>query len=183
MFGNLLSNTLIQHLIDEKGLHIRPFSKKKLQVAQYALGPLAIRYEREDGTIGICDFRDTKKPYVFQPDEYAVVVVEEHIVLPDGIVGRFIPASGLIERGFGLTAGKLDPGYGAKGEEIRFGLKNLKSKTNEYTYGSPLAYIEFFDIRGLPSASTEVRYYDNFIRQLRRGAELDLRTMDRDDKE
>ena len=59
----------------------------------------------------------------------AQVIPEEawSVILPEGIVGRFIPASGLIEAGFGVTVGKLDPGYG-KRETIQFGLKNLKSK-------------------------------------------------------
>jgi len=145
-----------------------------LQIAQYSLAPIAIRYERDDGTKGISNLKDSAAPYVFQPNEYAVVVVEERIILPDGVIGRFIPASGLIEKGFGLTAGKLDSIYGSEGEEIRFGLKNLKNKLNEYRYKSPLAYIQFFDIRGLPANKFELRDYDRKVREMRKSGGVDL---------
>jgi len=107
---------------------------------------------------------------VFQPNEYAKVMVEQTVILPEGIVGRFIPASGLIEAGFGITVGKLDPGYG-KRETIQFGLKNLKNKGNAFSregkFTSRVAYIEFFDIRSLPIDPSELREYDYNIRQTR----------------
>jgi len=168
MFGNLLNNVLIEKAHDEKKIEIDPFDPKRIQVAQYPLSPKEIIY----WTPGESDRHrhhlvDTGKPYRLQPHEYAVVVVRERVVLSDGIVGRFIPMSGLIEKGFGLTAGKLDPHYGRKGEEIRFGLSNFLNIENEYSMNSPLAYIEFFDLRQLPSNSVEHTEYDKFIRLMR----------------
>jgi hypothetical protein len=120
---------------------------------------------------------DLKKngDYQFKPHEYAKIVIQQTIILPDGIVGRFIPASGLIEAGFGLTAGKLDPRYGEKKEQIQFGIQNLRGRENIFglrvPFTSRVAYIEFFDIRTLPVDPGELREYDYKIREARRRRE------------
>jgi deoxycytidine triphosphate deaminase len=106
-------------------LILTPWNPENLQIAQYALNPTEILYEDINGNEQRHDLG--RSDYVFQPNEYAKVMIEQTVILPEGIVGRFIPASGLIEAGFGITVGKLDPGYG-KRETIQFGLKNLKSK-------------------------------------------------------
>ncbi len=171
MFGNLMNNVLIERFVTEGLLQIHPFDRKRLQVAQYPLSPLEIIFESDarSGTpiVGRHHLEEEKKPYKFQAREYAIVTVREHIILPDGIVARFIPASGLIESGYGLTAGKLDPGYGDKGEQIRFGLQNLRDYSSDYSKDSPLAYIEFFDLRGLPTERVASTDYDKLIRLMR----------------
>lgn len=165
MFGNLLSNVLIKKLHEEKQIEIDPFDEDRVQWAQYPLSPKEIIYWSQ-GTNETSRHHlvETSKPYNLRPHEYTIVVVRERVVLSDGIVGRFIPTSALIERGFAITAGKLDPHYGRKGEEIRFGLSNQLDVDNEYSADSPLAYIEFFDLRGLPSGSVELSDYDKLIR-------------------
>ena len=176
MFGNLLSNILIEKLVVDGKLFIRPFSPEKLQVTQYPLLAREIHFEMRKNhpeeaiqiKLDIHNFEVTKEPFIFQPNEYVIVVVKEQIVLPDGIVARFIPQSRLIESGFGLFAGKLDPHYGNAGEQIRFGLVNLWNRRNKYDYGSPLAYIQFFDIRGLPVRETKPTNYDKEIKNIRR---------------
>lgn len=167
MFGNLMSNALIIELRNKGGLQINPFEIKNLQETQYRLSPMAIKYEKE-GMKEPCihDF-STKIPYLFQPREYALIIPNERIVLPDGIVGRFIPQSGLIEAGFGLFSGKLDPHYGENNEKIVFGIVNLRNRENKYYHESPLAYIQFFDIRGLPVIKPEPTPYDLNIREER----------------
>lgn len=170
-FGGLLNNRLISKLHQDNELIITPWNAENLQIAQYALNPAQVLYE--DGN-GIEHAHDLKKDgdYRFKPHEYAKVVIKQTVILPDGIVGRFISASGLIEAGFGLTAGKLDPGYGAKKEQIHFGIQNLRSRDNVFGVGIPftsrVAYVEFFDIRTLPVDPGELREYDYKIREVRR---------------
>ncbi len=172
-FGVLLNNRLISKLCQDRILIIEPWDIENLQIAQYALNPSIIIYEDNTGKERLHDLQ--KLAYTFQPNEYAKVKIEQTIILTDGIVGRFIPASGLIEAGFGITAGKLDPQYGASKETIQFGLKNLKDKPNVFSYKSSngkfktrVAYIEFFDIRSLPVEPSELREYDYAVRNRRR---------------
>lgn len=169
-FGVLLNNRLISKL-REHDLIIDPWDPENLQIAQYALNPSAIIYEDDNGH-EVSHSLKTNGAFIFRPDQYAKVVIEQKIVLPEGIVGRFIPASGLIEAGFGLTAGKLDPGYGKTAERIQFGLKNLRNRENEFSskkqFTSRVAYIEFFDLRNLPVDSAELRAYDEAIWKKRR---------------
>ena len=65
-----------------------------------------------------------------------------------------MPASSLVEQGFGLTAGKIDPGYGDRNEKLVFGLKNLLDEANIYDSRRGLAYIFFVDLRGLRTIVT-----------------------------
>jgi deoxycytidine triphosphate deaminase len=173
-FGGLLNNKLISKLHEDRELVIQPWNPENLQIAQYALNPAQILYEDSSG---IEHLHDLKKDgdYQFKPHEYAKVVIQQIIILPDGIVGRFIPASGLIEAGFGITAGKLDPRYGEKKEQIQFGIQNLRSRENVFGVSIPftsrVAYIEFFDIRTLPVDSGELGEYDYKIREVRRHRE------------
>jgi hypothetical protein len=174
LFGGLLNNRLISKLHQDNELIINPWNAENLQIAQYALNPAQILYEDDHGIERMHDLEKSGE-YRFKPHEYAKVVVKQTIILPDGIVGRFIPASGLIEAGFGLTAGKLDPGYGAKKEQIQFGIQNLRSRENVFSacipFTSRVAYIEFFDIRTLPVDLGELREYDYKIREVRRHRE------------
>src|SRR5690606_37521661 len=70
-------------------------------------------------------FSEKKSKFSLKPRTYYWVDVFESIKLPVGIVGRFIPSSNLIEKGIGLTAGKIEKPFGDKGERIRFGLFNF----------------------------------------------------------
>jgi deoxycytidine triphosphate deaminase len=173
-FGGLLNNRLISKLREDNELIITPWNVENLQVAQYALNPLQILYEDNSGIERMHDL-EKAGDYQFKPHEYAKVIVKQIVVLPDGIVGRFIAASGLIEAGFGVTVGKLDPGYGAKKEQIQFGIQNLRSRDNVFgasiPFTSRVAYLEFFDIRTLPVDPGELREYDYKIREVRRRRE------------
>ncbi|MBN2185387.1 MAG: hypothetical protein JW746_08675 [Candidatus Krumholzibacteriota bacterium] len=138
-------------------------------MTQYPLTAKEIIFWKEEtDETGKHDLSRSGKDYIFSAREYALAVVREKIILPDGLVGRFIPMSGLIEKGFSITAGKLDPHYGRGGEEIRFGLSNLRGAANRYDRSSPLAYIEFFDLRGLKSSKVMMTGYDELIRYMRR---------------
>lgn len=163
MFGNIINNAQIRKLRDDKELTISPFREERLKLAHYALSPAGILWagpinaNRKRELQSKHDFDLTDK-YIFQPSEYAIVEVEEFIKLPDGIVGHFLPSSALIESGFGLTAGKLDPKYGELGgrrQKVIFGLKNLRNEQNTFSAAEGLAHIYFIDLRGLNSDSLD----------------------------
>jgi deoxycytidine triphosphate deaminase len=159
MFGNVINNAQIKKLIKDKELTLSPFRDDRLKVAHYALRPSGVLWAGAQNSKGKRELQskhdfDSDDKYVFQPGEYAIVEVEEFILLPDGIVGHFLPSSTLIESGFGLTAGKLDPRYGKLGgnrQKLIFGLKNLKNEQNTFYSAEGLAHIYFIDLRGLNS--------------------------------
>lgn len=164
MFGNIISNAEIVEMVDKRTLTIQPFSAQKLKLAHYRLqaGRL-LRPQRTAGSMDtdlatVHEFRHNSPFYVFRPSEYLVVEVREIVILPPGIVGNFLPASALIELGFGLTAGKLDPGYGSlDGEEqkVLFGLKNQLDVPNEFDSRRGLAHIYFVNLTGLRTVSAD----------------------------
>jgi deoxycytidine triphosphate deaminase len=163
MFGNIINNAQIIKLKKAKELTITPFDEERLKLAHYALSPAGILWAGARNTNGKRelqpkhDFASNDK-YIFQPGEYAIVEVEEFITLPNGIVGHFLPSSALIEGGFGLTAGKLDPKYGeisGRRQKLIFGLKNLLNEQNTFSATEGLAHIYFIDLRGLNSGSLD----------------------------
>jgi hypothetical protein len=150
MFGTLMTNAIIDRRMKDGSLKINPYDKARLQHCHYRLSPGQLVYEKQTG-------QDWKRrthnlsddPYTLKAHEYVIVIPHERIVLPDGIVGLFVPESRLIEEGFSVTTGKLDPGYGNKGEQLRFGLQNNLGRENTYGLKSPLVHVQFFDISGL----------------------------------
>lgn len=162
MFGNIINNSQIKRLIAEKSITLTPFREDRLKLAHYSLSPAGILWATHINAKGRRELQPkhnfgSNDQYVFQPSEYAIVEVEEFIILPDGIVGHFLPSSNLVESGFGLTAGKLDPQYGAIGgrsQKLLFGLKNLRSEPNTFSAAEGLAHVYFIDLRGLNSLPT-----------------------------
>ncbi|PDT73633.1 hypothetical protein [Bradyrhizobium sp. C9] len=163
MFGNIINNAQIRKLRDDNELTISPFREERLKLAHYALSAAGILWAGAVNAKGKRELQpkhdfESNDKYIFQPSEYAIVEVEEFIKLPDGIVGHFLPSSALIESGFGLTAGKLDPKYGEIGgrrQKLIFGLKNLRNEPNTFSATEGLAHIYFIDLRGLNSVSLD----------------------------
>jgi hypothetical protein len=82
MFGNLLSNVLIERCIKDNRLVIEPFEVEKLQIAQYQLAAREILFEKTDKATGRHHLIDTNKPYTFQLLEYAIAVI---LIRQDGV--------------------------------------------------------------------------------------------------
>jgi hypothetical protein len=181
MFGTLMTNEIIHRRLDDKSLAIHPFDIARLQHCHYRLAPAQLIFEVQVG-------KDWKRrthnledePYTFKPYEYVNVVPRERIVLPDGMVGLFVPESRLIEAGLGVTTGKLDPGYGRKNEQLRFGLQNNLGRDNTYTIKSPLVHIQFFDISGLALRDVLKGRREEMISKLRQPENADKREEDID---
>ncbi|MCR9243120.1 MAG: hypothetical protein NXH87_17200 [Rhodobiaceae bacterium] len=160
MFGNILNNSQILRLMkDQNQIQIVPFDENRLKLAHYALSPAGIiepQKLQKSGHYSKPPIRhfDENNEYLFEANEYAVVEVDQMILLKDGLVGHFIPSSTFIDGGFALTAGKLDPGYGALGgqrQSVRFGVKNLLNESNTLYGDEPIAHVYFIDMRGLNS--------------------------------
>ena len=159
MLGNPLTDALILQYRKDGRIRISPFDPGQLDPCAYTLTPDEFAFE-ELGTGGeptSCRWsleRDGDR--VFPAQEYAVVTVAEQIVLSDGMMGLFVPQSELIEAGFSLTCGKLDPGYGQGGEQIRFGIQNVRSRENVFRAEMSLAHLLFFDVSGSPTLRMEL---------------------------
>lgn len=67
----------------------------------------------------------------------------------EGIIGQFVPASRLITIGLDLICGKISAPYGKAGERILFGLKNVSGQAVALKPTETIAYVQFFDLRGL----------------------------------
>lgn len=157
MHGNILNNDQILSLVKSRELKISPFVENRLRLVDYPLVPKVV-FEKT-GIVGEKPklerrhvFDDESPYYDFLPHSYYIVEIEEHIVLPHGIVGYFTPASPSIELGFGITAGRIQPPFGEHGgkiQKIRFGVKNLTADNNRLHARLRLAHIHFVDLRSL----------------------------------
>jgi deoxycytidine triphosphate deaminase len=157
MFGNMLNNAQMLKLISDKLITIKPFNEQKLRLSHY---PLTLNRLIWLGQINSKGQREIVKQhsfesgsdYEFAPNEYCVGEVQEFVHLSDGFVGHFVPTSIFIDLGFGLTAGKIDPGFGKienKKQVLRFGIKNLTDRHNLLPSDVSVAHLTIFDLRGL----------------------------------
>jgi deoxycytidine triphosphate deaminase len=161
MYGNTLSNASVKELIKHRDIQFVNFDDSNLRLSHYRLRPGQLwkpGIQKDDGShrrVHVHDFEDG--PYEFQPNEYLIVTAIEQIVLCEGMTGEVIGASTLIEQCFGLTSGKLDPGYGALGgnrQEFIMGLKNMLDQPNSFYPNQGVANISFIDFRGTRRLAT-----------------------------
>lgn len=149
MYGNVINKKQILELCQSGGIKISPFNESKLQTIHYPLNIKLIReYDSENELNKIIELKKGST-YTLEGNGYVIVEINERIVLQEGLVGEFVHSSNLIEKGLFLTCGKLDPCYGAKGEAIIFGLKNLREYPVVIESDLKLAYIKFYDLRAL----------------------------------
>ncbi len=168
MYGNLLNSQLILRLLESGEISITPFDEGQLKAVHYPLRAQCMFKLDAPGVLGRAhSFDDDPSPCVIGPGEYFVVEVREAVLLGAGIVGQFVPASNLIEQGFGLTAGRLEHPFGQKGEKLRFGLKNLLDQPNPWKPADLLAYLQLFDLRGLSSGPVKMSERDVAVFQQR----------------
>jgi len=172
MFGNLINNTQLIHLVEEERLvSITPWDSGLLKTAHYPLKSKIVYKKNSNGDPKpIHNFSSDGNRLSLAENEYVIIEIQESIKLPEGIIGQFIPSSNLIEQGYGITAGRLEYPYGQKGEPIRFGLKNYLNESNELRAEDQLAYIQFFDLRGLDNNTVKLTERDLklFTMRLRR---------------
>lgn len=179
--GNTLSNADVLEYLRTGLIDISRFERGNLKLAHYRLRPgnaFATGALGPDGRRTrqfVHDFADG--PLTLRPRELLLVTPLERVFLADGIVADFRPASTLIEQGFGLTAGKLDPGYGKLGgqnQEFIMGLYNQLDDDNTFVPDFGLANISFVSFRALSTFRT--RWSDD---EIRRYSERDLQRFSR----
>jgi deoxycytidine triphosphate deaminase len=170
MFGNLVNNRQLLKLLEEHQIRIEPFVEKALGTANYPLHPNRVLNRQPDGKwVPVHSFADDPNPFHVPANAYVIVEAREVIRLEtDGIIGHFIPASNLIEQGFGITCGKIDKKYGTTGgERLRFGMKNLLPEPNPLSAQNRVVHVEFFDLRSLACLTANLSD-DEFQVRLRR---------------
>lgn len=185
MYGNKLSNAHVVELIDHNEIKFFNFVQANLKLSHYRLRPSDLWKPMEQKTDGshrrVHVHSFSEGAYRFEPNEYLIVTTIEHIVLPEGMTGEVIGASTLVEQGFSLVSGKLDPGYGdldGKHQDFIMGLKNMMNADNYFYPESGIANISFIDFRGTRRYQTEwsprqLRDFDDRQMRRRRRAEDD----------
>lgn len=151
MFGNLINKNQLIELVREGLVSITPFNEELMQIVHYPLKTGELSVLDEDGERKQThDCNKSGKPGSIGPNQYVIVETAEFIKMPtEGIVGQFIPSSKLITKGLGLVCGKISAPYGMKGERTIFGLKNLTDREIQILPDEVIAYVQFFDLRGL----------------------------------
>lgn len=160
MYGNVLSASAVERMIDLGTIKIEPFDLCHLGLAHYRLHPERM-YEIDGDSDPLrlrCTYdRKRHGPRLLVPAEtYVLIEIHEQIVLPDGMFGRIVSTSFAIERGLSLEAGKLDAGYGDILRErtpLLVGLRNNLRVSVEFAADNGIAHLEIVDLRG-----TETRF-------------------------
>lgn len=171
MFGNVINNNTIRSLIEQKHIEIRPFDPDKLRTCHYPLHPSVLLQRQENDTEGVYhDYSKSGESVEIVPNQFVIVELMETLSVDKGIVGRFVPASQLIEKGLMLLAGRLEHPFGQKGEKVRFGLHNASDIVAHLSHSDNVAYIEYVDFRGLNNLPFELteREMMLFLRRLTR---------------
>lgn len=177
--GNTLSNADLLECLRVGLIQISRFERSNLKLAHYRLRPgnaFAMGAAGPDGRRPrefVHDFADGA--LTLKPRELLMITPLERVYLADGIVAEFRPASTLVEQGFGLTAGKLDPGYGrlaGRKQDFIMGLYNQLDHENTFVPDFGLANVSFVSFRALSTFDTrwsedEIRSYSERERFLR----------------
>lgn len=159
MFGNMMSGKMIRAALGSTERDIRiepnhpgehPDPLTRIGASTFTLYAGSVYFQiptSKDARWEAFDLRTAKFP--LQPKQYVKVTPTERVILPRGIVARYEPTSDLIDEGFDLIAGKLDPGYGAAGELVTFGLHNISDVLRTISNNTRIAHMTFFDLRGI----------------------------------
>jgi deoxycytidine triphosphate deaminase len=150
MFGNLIANRQLRQLVNGGQIVISGFDDKSLKPAHYTVEPGRLFRRRDDGKWLVAHDFEAEETATLEANEYVVIELRQRVVIvTEGIVGRIITTSNHIEGGLLVVAGQIDSKYGARGEHLRVGVKNLLTVRNELKRSTRLAHIEFFDLRGI----------------------------------
>ena len=165
-----MNNKQIDELIRQGIIELYPsYESTKLQIAQYPLFPMAVlELDRDLKIKEVFRFDHLNHTFYLKPKKYYLVDVVEDIKLPVGIIGRFIPSSNCIEKGITLTTGKIEYPFGQNREKIRFGIFNCLETETTIEKESRIAYIQFFDLRGLDLLEYKQTAYEDITYNIRK---------------
>ncbi len=140
----MLTNIQIEEMIQKGLISIDPFVHEKLEANHYRLCIDSIKKRREDESTGYgLDFKTydfSEGDFLLNPNEYAVVVIKEKIILGKGMFGEFYSASLNVENGLILNCGRLNSFYK---KEIHFGLFNAGPAEYRLVKGQEIARVIF----------------------------------------
>ena len=168
MPGILLNNSQILELVAIDIIRIEPFNADRLKTAHYPLTAYALFDSQKDSDPKEMHRFDRHDTFTFPPSAYVIVEVRETIVLAPGIVGKFLPSSNLVDQRLGLTAGRVEYPFGQQRETLRFGLKNQCDFATSLSRDDYIAYVEFYDLRGLSTHPVKLTERDAEIYERRR---------------
>lgn len=185
MSGNLLTNSEIHNLIGAGVISITPsYDVRKLQIAQYPLLPHGIfEIAKTRSFKEVFKFSNQNTSFKLRAKKYYVIDVYENIKLPRDIVGRFIPASSLIEKGLVLSYGKIEYPFGQNKEKIRFGIFNCLDIETDLKAEEIIAYVQFFDLRGKETIDYQLTERDKKVYLGRTYEDWDGPNYERDNSE
>ena len=175
MFGNLITNRQFRQLITQKEIEIIPFEKTSMKTSHYTLRLGRVFGRQADGSWRqLHSFREDKRDFPIPANDYFLVEALEMVrIANQGIVGRFIPTSNLIDEGLLLNAGQIDNKYGLGGEGLRFGIKNMLSVPISIGANTRLAHIQLFDLRGITVDPVPLSEEEKRIRLLKFARAMD----------
>ena len=160
MYGNVLGTSAIERMVTSGELVIDPFEEQHLGLAHYRVHVGAIYVSRPTDYRGssskvLREIGTHATNFTMGPDDYILVSLKEHVSLPEGMFGRILPASHLVEKGFWVNSGKIDAGYQTlstgRSAAILLGIKNLLRQENLLDLTAGVAHVEFVDLRGTES--------------------------------
>jgi hypothetical protein len=180
MIGNVVNDGQMKELIERRFISIEGFSEKKIDTIHYPLTSRAI-YKIDGRTPdgrsrprmlhGVGHGSET---FEFEPRQSLLIQIEEIVTVKSGIVAQFSTPFSMVDRGFQLNAGRMRAPFGEGNERLVFGVTNLLDTRNLFAYRDPVAYIYFFDLRGLKSltdftvSKEELARLDILMRRYRR---------------
>lgn len=156
MIGNVVTGGQLVELVKSKVISISGFKEDRIQEVHYPLHVESLH--------SICGRRDDGNPeldqvyhkmgksgefYRFSSMKHLIVQISELVVFPRGIVAQFVPPHKIIREGFSLQAGRARAPFGEEGERLMFGVSNMLPVDNDFDCSAPVAYMYFFDVRGM----------------------------------
>lgn len=140
----VLSNRMILEFMKSDRIRIGDYDPEMLGPTSYRLRASKIRFHQadEDGIPLVDGTADLEKSgsRTIHPGEYVVFSPKETILITEGLVADFYPASHCIEQNLTVTAGRLDANYH---QSLVFGLYNGGSNDFTITKSSQLLRVSF----------------------------------------
>ena len=141
-----LSNDDILYSFDNDSIIIEPFEQNQLQGASYDF-----RVGKQGATTSIKKLVDIEKEghLLLKPDDFAIVIIFEKLVLDAQHIGRFSLKSQYARQGLITSAGLIDPGYDGR---LVIGVANHAHRSLSLPYKDNFITVEF---QKLEKASTK----------------------------
>lgn len=173
MFGTVVTGAQLIELQKNNVIQIEGFSEDKIHAIHYPLYPSSFhriidRKANGESKIEQIGTYSGSAPDFFNlgPRQHVLVRVRELVVFPNGLIAQFVAPHELIRNGFVLQSGRAQAPFGSNGERLVFSITNMLDVDNAVDYSSAIAYMYFFDLRGLRDIPNGMSEAD--LKQMRR---------------